>query len=371
MVDQAAAHKQAQAERLLTLFTYVEHSNGSFLLCQSCRAAVPLALIPRHLSSTTCHNYRMKDCISLLQAWEAVYGSTCPIAVRTEADAVAWQQKQKQASTHLSPAPALQELPLYYALQCKLSDPATSERCQFLDGYTRHMRAHCYTVHGWGEEPKQGRSIRLKEGQTLPWEERVATQRLQSKGRATGLWRVTLAAAPPEDLQTAAAGAKNKKEQATGYQTWAQMEAKLTQGNMEKEKAVIQSASSTRYPVHMSPWIEKTGWATFLQGYRLDQVAQLLDPPAASEPGLAVLHSAFDALIESARTTALEEDQINTFALYRVNSFRRGQTFKKPLLVKLLNGTYRRYKAVWRRLLSFVYRLTIPLLEFNVYFSLA
>lgn len=259
MVDQALAHKQAQAERLLTLFTYVKHRNGSFLLCQSCKAAVPFALIPRHLSSTTCHNYRKKDCISLLQGWKVVYGSTCPIAVHTEADVVVWQQRQKQASTHLSPAAALQELPIYYALQCKLSDPDTSGRCQFLHGYTRHMRAHCYTVHGWGEKPKQGQSIHLKDGETLLWEERVSAQRLRSKGRATGIWRVALAAAPPKDLQAAAAGAKNKERQAAGHQKWAEMEAKLAQRFTEKDKAVMQSASSVRYPVHMSPWIEKTG----------------------------------------------------------------------------------------------------------------
>lgn len=122
----------------------------------------------------------------MLQAWEAVYGGTHPIVVRTEADAVAWQQRQKQASTHLSTAAALHEIPFCYALQCELSEPAASGRCQFLDGYTSHMRAHCYTEHSRGEESKQGQSIRLKERQALSWEERVSAQRLQCKSKATG-----------------------------------------------------------------------------------------------------------------------------------------------------------------------------------------
>ena len=70
------------------------------------------------------------------------------------------------------------------------------------------------------------------------------------------------------------------------------------------------------------------------------------------------LHQAFDALIEAARTSILEEE-VNTFTLYRVNSFIPSRPFRKPLLTKLINGTYTKYKAVWCRLLSYVYWLTV------------
>ncbi|KAF3030308.1 hypothetical protein E8E12_000480 [Didymella heteroderae] len=359
MAAALSALQRAQAARLLALVTYIAHPNGSFLLCQRCRSAVPLQLIPYHLSSTSCYNYRKKDCVALLQAWEAVYSTTCSIAIRTHADAAAWQQRQKQSSTNLSPAPLIRELPLCYALQCRLNDPSTGERCQFMHGYAKHMRAHCYTTHSWEEPPEQGQSIQLAEGELLPWEEAVPAQRLQGRSRATALWRVALDAAASDATEQLHQGGGERKRQPASHQTWADLEARLDRHG-QAEKAAIQAASSARYPVHISPWVEKTGWATYLQGYSLEHVARLLDPPAAqSEQGLAALHRAFNALIESARKIALEEDQVNVFALHRVNSFRRGQTFKRPLLVKLLNGTYRKYKGVWRRLLSFVYRLTV------------
>lgn len=72
----------------------------------------------------------------------------------------------------------------------------------------------------------------------------------------------------------------------------------------------------------------------------------MIEPPTVNEPSLAVLHSAFDALIESARKIALDQDEINVFTLHRVNSFIPSWPYKKPLLSKLLDRTYRKYKGV-------------------------
>jgi hypothetical protein len=47
------------------------------------------------------------------------------------------------------------------------------------------------------------------------------------------------------------------------------------------------------------------------------------------------------------------------FALHCIHSFVRGQSYKKPLHTKLLEGTYRKYQAVWHQLLSYTYRLAI------------
>jgi hypothetical protein len=73
---------------------------------------------------------------------------------------------------------------------------------------------------------------------------------------------------------------------------------------------------------------------------------------------LTALLDPFNALIESGRESVLSED-INVFALHRVNSFVRGRPFKKPLHTKLLDGTYHKYRVVWHKLLRFVYRLVV------------
>jgi hypothetical protein len=126
----------------------------------------------------------------------------------------------------------------------------------------------------------------------------------------------------------------------------------------------------SRYPIHFSPWIDKTGWVTYLAGHNLEAVAQLLElPDHQNEPGLHALIIAFDASIAAARTSILSED-INVFALHRVNSFLRGRPYSKPLHSKLLDGTFRKYRAVWHKLLCFTYRLVVlrqgPRLHFKL-----
>lgn len=63
----------------------------------------------------------------------------------------------------------------------------------------------------------------------------------------------------------------------------------------------LKASTSDWFPIYVSLWIEKTGWATYLRGHDLRQVARLLEPSALNESGLLALHKAFDALIDAAR----------------------------------------------------------------------
>jgi hypothetical protein len=135
------------------------------------------------------------------------------------------------------------------------------------------------------------------------------------------------------------------------------MEAHLDRQLVEPASSVAGSTIH-RYPTHLSPWLEKTRWQEQLAGQSLSKVADLLSPPKAHEVGLQLLLRNFDTLIDEARQSVLTEE-VNVFALHRINSFIGGRPYKKPLHTKLLNGTYRRYQGVWHKLLSYVYRLAI------------
>jgi hypothetical protein len=115
---------------------------------------------------------------------------------------------------------------------------------------------------------------------------------------------------------------------------------------------------SCRYPLHLSPWLEKTKWAEYLADQNLEAVVDLLALLKLEEVGLQSLIRSFDALVDSARLSVLSEE-VNVFALHRIRSFVRGRSYEKPLHTKLLEGTYRKYQAVWHRLLSYTYRLAI------------
>jgi hypothetical protein len=122
------------------------------------------------------------------------------------------------------------------------------------------------------------------------------------------------------------------------------------------------------------PWLDMTMWEQYLQGHDLRVIARLTEPPVsrsglAADRYLGLILVAFDRLIEQARAIIVQ-GEVNVFDLHRVNNFvsRFGSIevvttkFEKramirPLPSKLQEGTYRRYKQVWKRLICFVYRL--------------
>ena len=111
-------------------------------------------------------------------------------------------------------------------------------------------------------------------------------------------------------------------------------------------------------------------YCMYFQGLQLDNVIELINLPTAdpvapraededSAENVTVLHpilDAFDQLIEETRAT-FAEGRINIFDQHRVNSFLRGRPFRRPIFTKLLDGTYKSYKRVWKQLLCYVIRV--------------
>ena len=92
-----------QAARFRKLVVYVDEPY-CFLVCRICHTALPLSHIPQHFSNSKNHNYERRDCIEVLEAWKALYGSTHPIKLNTESDLQAWAPPPQLAAPipHLS-----------------------------------------------------------------------------------------------------------------------------------------------------------------------------------------------------------------------------------------------------------------------------
>ena len=117
-----------------------------------------------------------------------------------------------------------------------------------------------------------------------------------------------------------------------------------------------------------------TMWEQYLQGHDLRVIARLTEPPLsrsglAADRYLGLILIAFDRLIEQARAIIVQ-GEVNVFNLHRVNNFvsrfssievvmtkLEKRAMIRPLLSKLQEGTYRRYKQAWKRLICFIYRL--------------
>jgi hypothetical protein len=102
-------------------------------------------------------------------------------------------------------------------------------------------------------------------------------------------------------------------------------------------------------------------WPRYLHNHRLADVVPLA---ARADPGQESLLQCFsdslDRLVDAAYES-ISQDKINVFDQSRINSFiQRRRASDRPLLITLQKTTYKKYKAVWQRLLCFIYRTAQP-----------
>jgi hypothetical protein len=129
------------------------------------------------------------------------------------------------------------------------------------------------------------------------------------------------------------------------------------------QKLQAPKPAAPHHKTEVSPWLDLTQWERYLRGYDLSRVVRHLDLPSPQplfdpeqpDDHLILVLESFDRLVEQARE-ALRTDRINIFDQQRVSSFLTRRTTNFSLVHKPQEGTYMRYKKVWKQLLSFVYR---------------
>jgi hypothetical protein len=237
------------------------------------------------------------------------------------------------------------------------------------------MQRHLHKEHDWQSPQRKGRhsvAARLAETAysnvvTFP----VSCQTFYQQSEFVRFFQVAspnLAAATVGMEQGAEQDAWRTEPSASLVEQVAlQLDQKL-QALCESQQA---EGLGTRHSTQVDPWLDKTMWEQYLQGHDLTTTARLVDLPnqPAEDRRLDLLLASFDRLIEQARMSIVQGD-VNVFDLHRVNNFvSRHSSVKvvmskhekramiRPLLSKLQEGTYKRYKDVWKRLLCFVYRL--------------
>ena len=139
-----------------------------------------------------------------------------------------------------------------------------------------------------------------------------------------------------------------------------QIDEALEQGEKET-RALEDTILDNAAPTEVSPWLEMIRWPKYLHGHSFIEVARLANPAnPASEPFLVEFSDSLDRIVEQAHTS-IREDKVNVFDQARVNSFiQRRRAFDRPLMVKLRNSTYQKYKQVFERLICFAYRTMQP-----------
>ncbi|KAF2993360.1 hypothetical protein E8E13_001896 [Curvularia kusanoi] len=108
----------------------------------------------------------------------------------------------------------------------------------------------------------------------------------------------------------------------------------------------------------VSPW----RWPRYFDGLDMTQVAPLAyGPNPVTERAMVIVGDNFDRIIEQAHRPICE-DRISVFDQVKINGFMDDRSAKQErmIMVKLQKGTFRAYKNLWKRLLCFVYRTSLP-----------
>jgi hypothetical protein len=219
------------------------------------------------------------------------------------------------------------------------------------------MGRHQQNEHEENKRPP-GRPTRVDALAEPKWK-KVSCQRLFKQGRKSQYFAVVSPAEVQEEEETLRRKEMAAKLPEAEY-IRAQIDQALELGEQEArahEDIILDNAA----PTEISPWLEMTRWPKYLHGHSFIEVARLASPASpASEPLLVEFSNSLDRVVEQAHSS-IRDDKVNVFDQARINSFiQQRRAFDRPLMVKLRDSTYHKYKQVFKRLICFAYRTIQP-----------
>lgn len=235
--------------------------------------------------------------------------------------------------------------------RCQL-DPGD---CMFICRNIKVMKKHWRDVHTWSVAGGRGGSrapgvVEAMSQRQADAGTPVRCQRFFASGQHAGYFEVR----PARIRQSSEARFKASGPDAL---VTAVLQDLAILERVQRERVEVVSDDPSLKEV--SPWLQLTRWPSYLQGYKLKDVAVLLDQPNEQlEPVLVALGDSLERLVDDAYNSVCS-DSINAFDQIHINSFlHRPRATDRPLFVKLQKSTWRQYIKIWKALLYFAYRTT-------------
>jgi hypothetical protein len=226
---------------------------------------------------------------------------------------------------------------------------------------TDYMRHHLKTEHQWNKDRPKGRQKYLDQQVYILFDSVTRPVQCQTFYPTGGLCRYFEVDGRSDNDRARASQPRLQPEISLRDQIKQDL-AQKTQAISKSQDVIV----TLPHEVDVSPWLEMTRWPQYLRGQKLLVVARVAELPPRASPQPLGLHDtilgelirSFDRVIEAARESILTE-KVNIFDQHRINSFIRRKSSEKPMFFKLQEGTYKKYKEVWQRLLCYVYRLVV------------
>lgn len=333
------------------------------IVCLKCQYVVPRDTLTRHLTTHKNHHLSRpivaQICTKLDNRYSRIVSTTDTLF-----------QKPFHPPLSKGPLPHLPILAGYYRCDFQVPDTRDSHDngekspCTFVASRREEIQEHSRTVHGWRTRHGRPRGNQII---TVPWTSGITCQRLRKTSPGKKPFQVSLGTADPPSSSDCD---KENGETIRSVNTKQYISDQLAAE--EARLAVLQSASLSNGGLKLSathnrsPWLELTQWPTYFSNVNLADAVRLIELPhvgnsmdaeeRADEEALFSVIGSFDQLVEEARET-LTMGKMNIFDQCRVSSFQRGQPYRRPIFTKLLDGTYKRYKNVWKQLLCYAIRV--------------
>ncbi|KAH7399701.1 hypothetical protein BKA66DRAFT_383213, partial [Pyrenochaeta sp. MPI-SDFR-AT-0127] len=246
--------------------------------------------------------------------------------------------------------PPLSDLKLYRGIQCSRCEYVLTKTKYASEVMGRHFNQHRLFPRKMG---RQNKVADIPEADKGPMFTDVFCQRFFVAGPQSSFFAVHV----PTVVQELKAQPKTRKADLLRAIINEQLDI-----TKREQQITAQTYTHQTSKTEVSPWLELTRWPRYFHGLDMTEVAPLAYlPNPCTEPSLVALGESFDRIIEQAYVSVCE-DRISVFDQAKINSFISDRSVKQErmIMVKLQKGTFRAYKGLWKRLLCFAYRTSLP-----------
>ena len=210
------------------------------------------------------------------------------------------------------------------------------------------MQEHCGVVHQWKNKESRGRPKKDRIGQipSVPWRTGVHCQRFFKQGHKSQYFEVQpVSTGPPPTPRIASRKSQLEAAKKEIERAFAKAE--------EEEARQIKETDEAKEP---NAWLRRVGCVGHLASVDRKKVRTFVAPVnPEKEPGLAILDTAFEWLIQDAQYHAVR-GVVGLQALFEANKKEVEKETNMPFDSWIGITTIERYVEVWKQLLLFVFR---------------
>ncbi|TQV90208.1 DNA helicase [Cordyceps javanica] len=311
---------------------FIHDPKFPFLFCGPCRWAIARAEVATHLSKHH-QDISIVNRKAVAQAIEKV-----PDVVDTQAELIDYELPDREAPIlHIHP-------PQTDGLRCRA--------CPYVVRTVRNMQQHCREQHGWVNDWKRGRRMRVNvpSARQVPWTADIHCQRLFAGGPASHWFEVQKTAERPEQDGGSNSRTTDAEDNVCTFQNMMRDMGTTFQAMAAAEK--IQEDDQKR---EANAWLGRVGWAQHLEGLHPKPLFEMGGPVQEDEGALQQLCESMERVLDAAKF-ACHRRRVGLATMFEINRREANKRASRPFDARMESDSWKRYKETWIQMICIIYR---------------